>query len=327
MCQPCQWPARVASLASPAPPDCRLDRDLAADYNAHMQLNWLKHAPSTRAGENAGADGLHIDERFRSLAEWKAWVAEHPFVYDAGYAADLAGRVTRKGIEDPLTGSFSRVDAGSDNWREGLLANGLNSRQRAVLALIAETAPSPQARLQTTIYGTEGITAFANELRQAFPRYLGSEFAINDDVRRAILPCLHQDLMNLNLPSDAFDIVTTNEVLEHVPDVDRALSEIARVLKPGGHHIGTHPFHFLSDTGDVRARLENGAVVHLKTPEYHGNPADPDGGSLVFETPGWDIVDRCRKAGFSDACMRFVASERYGYLTENTGVFILYARK
>ena len=43
--------------------------------------------------------------------------------------------------------------------------------------------------------------------------------------------------------------------------------------------------------------------------------------------PGWDILQRARSAGFSSASMRFVASERYGDLTQNTGVFALCCQK
>lgn len=39
---------------------------------------------------------------------------------------------------------------------------------------------------------------------------------------------------NLPFESDSFDLVTCCDVLEHVDDVDKAISEIARVLKPGG---------------------------------------------------------------------------------------------
>jgi SAM-dependent methyltransferase len=163
-------------------------------------------------------------------------------------------------------------------------------------------------------------------LRGIFPRFIGSEYAQDEAGYAALYPIPHEDLTALSLPSESFDIVSTNEVLEHVPDIDAALYQIARVLRPGGVHIGTHPFRFTSAEGDLRSRLENGTIVYLKEPEYHGNPVDP-AGSLVFETPGWDIVDRANAAGFSHATMRFVASESQAVITENTGVFVLFARK
>lgn len=42
--------------------------------------------------------------------------------------------------------------------------------------------------------------------------------------------------------NDTFDSVLTTEVLEHVPDVDRCLKEIRRVLKPNGKLLITVPF-------------------------------------------------------------------------------------
>lgn len=49
---------------------------------------------------------------------------------------------------------------------------------------------------------------------------------------------------SLDLPckTGVFDTVLCTEVLEHVPDAGRALNEICRVLKPGGHAIVTTPF-------------------------------------------------------------------------------------
>ena len=40
---------------------------------------------------------------------------------------------------------------------------------------------------------------------------------------------------------ETFDVVVHNQVFEHVPDLDLALSEIARVLKPGGVMLGLFP--------------------------------------------------------------------------------------
>ncbi len=43
-----------------------------------------------------------------------------------------------------------------------------------------------------------------------------------------------------NLPFDAntFDVAIMDAVLEHIPDVSKAIKEVARVLKPGGVFIG-----------------------------------------------------------------------------------------
>jgi SAM-dependent methyltransferase len=42
-------------------------------------------------------------------------------------------------------------------------------------------------------------------------------------------------------PDDFFDVVTNNQVMEHVEDLDAVLSEIARVLRPGGVVLSVFP--------------------------------------------------------------------------------------
>lgn len=52
---------------------------------------------------------------------------------------------------------------------------------------------------------------------------------------------------DLDVPAASFDLVLCTQVLEHVDDPKRALEEITRVLRPGGHaFVTTHgvwPFH------------------------------------------------------------------------------------
>jgi SAM-dependent methyltransferase len=50
------------------------------------------------------------------------------------------------------------------------------------------------------------------------------------------------DIQALPFRDGAFDAIKATEVLEHVPDVDRALGECRRVLRPGGHLVITVPF-------------------------------------------------------------------------------------
>jgi SAM-dependent methyltransferase len=49
------------------------------------------------------------------------------------------------------------------------------------------------------------------------------------------------DALDLPFPDDTFDRIIASEVLEHVPDDQRALDEILRVLKPGGTLAATVP--------------------------------------------------------------------------------------
>jgi len=49
------------------------------------------------------------------------------------------------------------------------------------------------------------------------------------------------DAQNLNFSDCTFDLVIANEVIEHVPDIERTLEEAFRVLKPGGYILITSP--------------------------------------------------------------------------------------
>lgn len=49
------------------------------------------------------------------------------------------------------------------------------------------------------------------------------------------------DMTRSGLPDEAFDLVVSVEVLEHVEEDERFVSEVARVLKPGGKFIMTTP--------------------------------------------------------------------------------------
>ncbi|HNP54407.1 MAG TPA: methyltransferase domain-containing protein [Ferruginibacter sp.] len=55
----------------------------------------------------------------------------------------------------------------------------------------------------------------------------------------------YQNLMQLTFPDQSFDLVVANHILEHIPDDRKAMQEIFRVLKPGGHAVLQVPY---SDT-------------------------------------------------------------------------------
>ena len=97
-----------------------------------------------------------------------------------------------------------------------------------------------------------------------------------------------QDLQALTFPDDSFDLVVTQDVMEHVVDPDRAFAEIARVLRPDGIHLFTVPLH----ANPTKVRVATDGTL-LAPAEYHADPSAPDQGTLVVREWGHDIVRHC----------------------------------
>lgn len=87
------------------------------------------------------------------------------------------------------------------------------------------------------------------------------------------------DLQDIDLPSASLDVVVSPHVLEHVPDTGRALSELHRVLAPGGRLY-------------LQVPLLQGRTGVPAEPEFHGD------NTPVFFRFGWDLTDALRSAGF-----------------------------
>ena len=172
-------------------------------------------------------------------------------------------------------------------------------------AVLSGLSVRPDAR----IYEMSAGGAFHRYLRQTFAHVTVSE--LFDDVVpgafRGSVQC--QDVQQLTYADGTFDVATSTEVLEHVPDDRRAFRELHRVLGPGGLLIFTVPLMDAPDTIE-RARLENGRVLHLREPEYHGDRLRGRRAVLAFRTYGLDILDRLGDAGF-DACVKRLDDPRH----------------
>lgn len=112
------------------------------------------------------------------------------------------------------------------------------------------------------------------------------------------VPC--QDVQRLTYDGQSFDLCTSTDVFEHVPDDGKAFREMYRVLKPGGHLVFTVPMAGVPGTVE-RARLVEGRIEHILPPEYHHDHLAGLDKVLCFRNYGSDIVDRLENAGFSTA--------------------------
>jgi len=106
---------------------------------------------------------------------------------------------------------------------------------------------------------------FLESLGQSWNRH-GVEFfhLAAERARNRIGLTVHEcDLISAGLASDTFDVVTSFDVLEHLPDPMPILHEARRILKPGGWLLlGTGNF------GSFSARMAGNRWTYLCIPEH-----------------------------------------------------------
>ncbi len=66
-----------------------------------------------------------------------------------------------------------------------------------------------------------------------------------------------QDVQNLSIADDTYDLVLSNHVIEHVPDDEKALAEMCRITKKGGKVIITVPGNYKKAATVYFSNLEN----------------------------------------------------------------------
>lgn len=206
-------------------------------------------------------------------------------------------------ITDKLAGEWSldKKEQRAFSSRESMFCAfcGCSYRLRALAkAIVIETSKNPKQSLEQLIAKT-GLQEFSiaeinsagvlHDILRHSQRLTYSEYCpIDESVE-------HQDLHKLTYKASSFDIVLTSDTFEHVPDYEKALAEIHRVLKEGGKHIFTVPMRTDKKTKN-RTTLHNSKPKYIEKKSYHGS-GEPD--YLVWNEFGGDFVTILEKIGFS----------------------------
>jgi len=128
---------------------------------------------------------------------------------------------------------------------------------------------------------------------------------------------VQMDITRIQYPDDFFHVVYCSHVLEHIPDDRKALSELYRVLSPGGWAVLQVPI-------TVGKTYENPAITQPDERRRHFGQWDH------VRRCGPDYAERMRLAGFSVQVLRstdVVAEADCVRMGFGPGRFIFFCRK
>ncbi len=271
-----------------------------------------------------------LHRQFSSFDDFQPFL--EPQLSRAGLLEECVGCIRRLGVMEPLTGQHIRPEEiliDGSNYRESITAQGCQGRSRAVMLVLEKIYGNCSELEAARIYLAETVTGFARRLRSLNSRLVQSEY-LHESAPELQKHLNHQDLTALTFSDALFDLVLVNEIFEHIYPLEQALREILRVLKPNGRLISTFPFAFGQRDSIVKAvrRPDDNQVELLTELELHGDPVRPEQGSMVFQIPGWDLMDQLRSIGFGKTTMHYICSWKHGVLGGDiAGVFVLEAQR
>lgn len=185
------------------------------------------------------------------------------------------------------------------DWlRDHFLCDGCGSipRERALMHVLQTWYPGwRKLRVHESSPGNRGTSVkLAREVEDYTATQFDPSLPLGDE--RQGRPWRNENLEKQTFPDESFDLIISQDVMEHVFDPHAAFREIARTLRPGGAHIFTTPLVKGTEPSERRASMNaDGTIEHHAEPEYHGNPIS-DEGSLVTMHWGYDIADAVREA-------------------------------
>ena len=135
-------------------------------------------------------------------------------------------------------------------------------------------------------------------LKRHFKSVFTSEYIDPDRLGDTIDGIRNEDVQNLSFDDESLDLITSNQVFEHVPNDIQGYKECYRVLKVGGTLVFSVPLKNIPKTLQ-RAKKNGLEIEHILPPEYHNARTTGSGSVLTFWTHSeHDICSRVASAGF-----------------------------
>jgi SAM-dependent methyltransferase len=175
--------------------------------------------------------------------------------------------------------------ASSDWYRDDYLCSkcGCRPRERALTLVIEDLYPNyRELRIHESSPIEQGVSP---KMKNRCRKYIQTQYCAEHNLGKRVKGFRNENLECQTFPDQSFDLVITQDVMEHVFNPGEAFREIARTLVKGGSHIFTVPLVNKSRATEKWAEMgRQKECVFLHEPDYHGT-------FPVTYHYGYDIVD------------------------------------
>ncbi len=213
----------------------------------------------------------------------------------------------------------------------------------SIVDLIRRFGPSGRSLEMLDVGAGSGRQAA--QLAEGGHRVMAVDIETSAYAEEMLFPVRMYDGKTLPFPDDAFDVVISSNVLEHVNDLDGLLDEIRRVLRPDGVGIHVLPtpawrvwttaahgpwmlkrtWQLLAGTrrrqrqvgGDSPEHARSRGAIGLIVPSRHGERGNvfseiwyfsPDWWRKAFRRNGWTVIHDVRVGLFYTGAMLFATT-------------------
>ncbi len=218
-----------------------------------------------------------------------------------------------------VRGMFDRIAFGYDRVND-LMTGGLHRLWKR--QLLARVAPGPGEVALDLATGTGDLAIGLARRVGPAGRVVGLDFSAGmlaiarERPEGAGVDWREGDMLALPFPDASFDVVTVGFGLRNVTDLDLALREIARVLKPGGRFGSLEMAR--PRTGVMRAAVAAHSAVLPVIGRMFAGSGDPyrylHASARAF-TDQDALAERCRAAGLLEVAVRDVSGGALAIVT------------
>lgn len=136
-------------------------------------------------------------------------------------------------------------------------------------------------------------------LRQRGVSCVESEFFPGIASGQIVAGVLCQDATATSFADESFDLVSSNQVVEHIENDLKSYHEAFRILRPGGTLLFAVPLFNTPESHQLARTVDENVEFLRQPPEYHGSRiTGPDFVLTFWRFSRNDIAMRVAKAGF-----------------------------